>query len=103
MASRNPSVHASSVVSNQIFVIISDTMNEMKVVMPFYLAKDYVSFSECGFFRYWLTDDGLTRLEQGEHGISDTSYLASFTIQQMVACFLVFVSAISKFSHLILK
>lgn len=103
MVPSNPSVHMTFVVSNQIFIAITDAVYKMKVVTTLYFAQYNVSFLKGCVISYRFTYYRLSRLEQGEHGISDTSYLASFTIQQMVACLLVFVSAISKFSHLIFK
>ena len=92
-----------SVVSNQIFIAITDAVYKMKVVTTPYFAQYNVSFLKGCVISYRFTDYRLSRLEQWKHGIADTCYLACFPIQQMIARFLIFVSTIGEISHLMVK
>ena len=92
-----------SVVSNQIFIAITDAVYKMKVVTTPYFAQYNVSFLKGCVISYRFTDYRLPRLEQWKHGIADTCYLACFPIQQMIARFLIFVPTIGEISHLMVK
>ena len=92
-----------SVVSNQIFIAITDAVYKMKVVMTLDFAQNNVSFLKGCVITYRFTDYRLSRLDQWKHGIADTCYLACFPIQQMIARFLIFVPTIGEISHLMVK